>query len=88
MATLYPVGTMIMIEPEVQPELSRGGIIIPDSARERPAKGKVLQVPVKLETPITEGVTVFFPPNALKQFVVDDQLYCAVAEEHIYCYLK
>jgi chaperonin GroES len=77
---------MILIEPEVQTEMSKGGIIIPDAAKDRPAKGKVLTIPVKLETVIKVGDTVFFPPNTLKQFVVDDQLYCAVAEENIYCY--
>ena len=86
MPTLYPVGSMILIEPEVQTEMSKGGIIIPDAAKDRPAKGKVLTIPVKLETVIKVGDTVFFPPNTLKQFVVDDQLYCAVAEENIYCY--
>ena len=77
---------MILVQPEEQPATTKSGIIIPDQAKERPAKAKVLQVPVKLATVIKAGDTIFFPPNALKQFVVDDQLHSAVAEENIYCY--
>lgn len=86
MVTIHPVGSMILVEPETKPETTKSGLIIPDSAKERPARAKVLEVPTKLETVVKPGDTIFFPPNALKQFVVDDQLHSAVAEENIYCY--
>jgi chaperonin GroES len=86
MPTLHPVGTMILIETQVASDKTPGGIIIPDTAKEKPAKGKVLQIPVKLETEIKVGSVIFFPPNALRQFVIDDQTFSAVAEENIFCY--
>ena len=41
---MKPLGTRVLIEPLVPEEKTQGGIIIPDSAKEKPQNGKVVAV--------------------------------------------
>ena len=42
--TMKPLGTRVLIEPLKAEERTVGGIIIPDSAKEKPQSGKVVAV--------------------------------------------
>jgi chaperonin GroES len=39
---IKPLGERILVEPVKEEEVAKGGIIIPDSAREKPQEGKVV----------------------------------------------
>jgi len=39
-----PLGDRLLVEREDEPSVSAGGIIIPDSAKEKPLRGRVLAV--------------------------------------------
>jgi chaperonin GroES len=39
-----PLGDRVIIEPEAAEEVTRSGIVIPDSAKEKPQTGKVINV--------------------------------------------
>ena len=41
---IQPLADRVLIEPTAAEEVTLGGIIIPDSAKEKPLKGKVLAV--------------------------------------------
>lgn len=41
---IKPLADRILVEPTAAEEVTLGGIIIPDSAKEKPLKGKVLAV--------------------------------------------
>lgn len=41
---LKPLADRVIIEPTAAEEVTMGGIIIPDSAKEKPLKGKVIAV--------------------------------------------
>lgn len=41
---IKPLGERVLIEPVKEGEVSKGGIIIPDSAKEKPQEGKVIAV--------------------------------------------
>jgi chaperonin GroES len=41
---IKPLADRVLIEPSAAEEVTLGGIIIPDSAKEKPLKGKVLAV--------------------------------------------
>jgi len=41
---IRPLADRVLIEPTAAEEVTTGGIIIPDSAKEKPLKGKVLAV--------------------------------------------
>lgn len=41
---LEPLGDRVVIKPSKREEVSRGGIVLPDTAREKPQEGEVLAV--------------------------------------------
>ena len=40
--TFQPLGDRILIKPVEQEEVSKGGLVLPDTARERPQEGEVI----------------------------------------------
>ena len=42
--TLKPLGSRVVIEPVEQEEITAGGIVLPETAKEKPQKGTVLSV--------------------------------------------
>jgi chaperonin GroES len=41
---LKPLGSRVVVEPLEQEEITAGGIVLPETAKEKPQKGKVLSV--------------------------------------------
>lgn len=41
---IKPIGDRIVVKPMEQEETTRGGVILPDSAKEKPNRGKVLAI--------------------------------------------
>ena len=46
---IRPLGDRVLVEPIEEKEQTVGGIIIPDSAKEKPMQGKVIAVGKKLD---------------------------------------
>ena len=42
--SMKPLGSRVVIEPIEQEEITAGGIVLPETAKEKPQKGKVLSV--------------------------------------------
>ncbi|OGS21354.1 MAG: co-chaperone GroES [Elusimicrobia bacterium RIFOXYA2_FULL_39_19] len=42
--SIKPLGDRVLVEPLEQKEVKKGGIIIPDTAKEKPQEGKVVAV--------------------------------------------
>lgn len=42
--TLKPLGSRVVVEPIEQEEITAGGIVLPETAKEKPQRGKVLSV--------------------------------------------
>jgi len=54
---IRPLQDRIMVQPILEKEVQKGGIIIPDSAKEKPQKGIVVAVgPGTSENPVTVKV--------------------------------
>lgn len=54
---IQPLADRVLIEPATAEEKTAGGIIIPDTAKEKPQKGKVVAVgPGKKDEPLTVKV--------------------------------
>jgi chaperonin GroES len=49
MTKIRPLGDRVLVEPIEVKEMSKGGIIIPDNAKEKPMEGKVIAVGKKLD---------------------------------------
>jgi chaperonin GroES len=44
MATLVPLGDRVVIKPTPKEEVSRGGIVLPDTVKEKPQEGEIIAV--------------------------------------------
>ncbi len=42
--SLKPLGNRLVVEPIEQEEITAGGIVLPETAKEKPQKGKVLSI--------------------------------------------
>ncbi|MBN1150276.1 co-chaperone GroES [candidate division WOR-3 bacterium] len=84
---LVPVNRKVIVERSEEPEVKKGGIIIPDTAKEKPQKGKIVSVaqPKKDEDPmpVKEGDTILFGKYAGTEISVDDKDYLILNEDEI-----
>jgi chaperonin GroES len=89
---LKPLNDYILIEPLKEDEVTKGGIVIPETAREeRAIKGKVIAVgPGKLNDKgervslnVKEGQVVIFKKYAPDEVKIDDKEYYFVREDDI-----
>ncbi|HJW89840.1 MAG TPA: co-chaperone GroES [Anaerolineales bacterium] len=66
--SLKPLGNRVVIEPLEQEEMTAGGIVLPETAKEKPQKGKVVAVGPgerdedgeRIPMDVKEGDTVLF----------------------------
>lgn len=71
---IKPLSDRVLIEPAAAEEKTAGGIYIPDTAKEKPQKGKVVAVgPGKKDEPTTvkKGDTVLYGKYSGTELTVD-----------------
>jgi chaperonin GroES len=93
---LQPLNDRVMIEREEAEERTSGGIVLPDKAREKVNRGKVISVgPGKLDkegrrVPMTvkAGDRVLINKYGGEEFKMDDCEYLLVREEDILAFMK
>jgi len=91
MATkIRPLGDRVLVEPLDVKEVNKGGIIIPDSAKEKPMEGKVIAVGKKRdedgkEIPfdVKAGDKVLLPKYGGTEVKIDDKTYQLVREDDL-----
>jgi chaperonin GroES len=88
---LKPLGDRVVIRPIEREEVTKGGIILPDTAREKPQEGEVVAVgPGKLSEDgkrvaldVKVGDRVIYAKYAGTEITVDDEEYIVVRESDI-----
>lgn len=84
---IKPLADRVIIEPAEAEQKTAGGIIIPDTAKEKPQKGTVVAVgPGKKDEPMTlkVGDTVLYGKYAGTEVVVDGNTLLIMKESDIY----
>lgn len=84
---LKPLADRVLIEPAPAEEKTAGGIIIPDTAKEKPLEGKVVAVgPGKKEEPMTvkAGDSVLYGQYSGTEVKVEENTYLIMRESDIY----
>jgi chaperonin GroES len=91
MANIRPVGDRVVVKPISREEVTRGGIVIPDTAKEKPQEGTVIAVGsgrlldngdrVPLE--VREGDRVLFAKYGGTEFKLDGEEYLVLRESDI-----
>jgi chaperonin GroES len=89
--TLHPLHDRILVQRIEEGEVRRGGLIIPDSAKEKPQEGKVLAVGKgtvnedgkKTPLDVKAGDRVLFGKYAGSEVTLDGHEYLIMKEEDV-----
>lgn len=87
---IKPIADRVVVEAAPAEEKTAGGIIIPDTAKEKPQKGKVVAVGNgKKDEPMTVkvGDTVLYGKYAGTELTYEGQEYLIMRESDIYAIL-
>ena len=87
---IKPLADRVLIEPSVAEEKTAGGLIIPDTAKEKPQRGTVVAVgPGKKDEPMTvkEGDVVLYGKYSGTEFKYEGKDYLIMREDEIYAIL-
>lgn len=87
---LKPLADRVVVEPAEAEQKTAGGIIIPDTAKEKPQKGVVVAVgPGKKDEPMTvkKGDTVLYGKYSGTEISLDGKHYLIMKESDIYATL-
>jgi chaperonin GroES len=85
--SVKPLQDRVLVEPAPAEEKTAGGIIIPDTAKEKPVRGKVVAVGTgKKDEPITvkAGDTVLYGKYAGTEIQIEGKEYLIMRESDIY----
>jgi len=92
MATkLQPLGDRVLVKPTEREEVTKSGIVLPDTAKEKPQEGKVLAVGPgrltedgkRIEMDISVGDTVMYAKYGGVEIKVDDEELIILREADI-----
>ena len=89
--TLKPLSDRVLVEPSEADDVTSGGILLPDAAKEKPTKGKILAVgPGKLDDngqvvamSVKVGDTVLYEKYGGSNIKIDGQDRVIVRESEI-----
>ncbi|MCQ2280959.1 MAG: co-chaperone GroES [Bacteroidales bacterium] len=87
---LKPLADRVVVEPAEAEQKTAGGIIIPDTAKEKPQKGVIVAVgPGKKDEPMTvkKGDTVLYGKYSGTEITLDGKHYLIMKESDIYATL-
>ena len=81
MAKIEPLGDRVVIKPTAKEEVSKGGIVLPDTAQEKPQEGKIIAVGPgrltedgkRIAMEVKKGDKVIYSKYAGTEFKLDDE---------------
>jgi chaperonin GroES len=88
---LKPLGDRVVIRPMAREEVTRSGIVLPDTAKEKPQRGEVIAVGPgrhdddgdRIPMDVKEGDQVLFAKYAGTEFKLDDEELLILSEKDI-----
>ncbi|HZO75229.1 MAG TPA: co-chaperone GroES [Ktedonobacteraceae bacterium] len=91
MSKIRPVGDRVVVKPAAKEEVTRSGIVIPDTAKEKPQEGTVIAVGSgrllengdRAAIELREGDRVLFAKYGGTEFKLDGEEYLVLKENDI-----
>jgi len=88
---IRPLGDRVLVEPLEDKETQKGGIIIPDTAKEKPQQGKIIAVGAGkrdddgklIPMNVKKGDKVLMPKYGGTEIKIDEKEYQIVREDDI-----
>jgi chaperonin GroES len=89
--TLKPLGDRVVVKPKPKEEMTRSGIVLPDTASEKPQEGTILSVGPgrvldngkRIEMEVKAGDTVLFAKYAGTEVKLDGEDYLVIRESDL-----
>jgi chaperonin GroES len=86
-----PLGDRVMVQPIEETEVKKGGIIIPDTAKEKPQEGKVVALGTgkidehgkKIDFQVKKGDRVLISKYGGTEVVIDSDRFLIMREDDI-----
>ncbi|MFA4906520.1 MAG: co-chaperone GroES, partial [Candidatus Margulisiibacteriota bacterium] len=86
-----PIGDRVVVKPEPEEQKTKSGIVIPDSAKEKPSEGTVVAVGTgrildngqKVPVEVKIGDKVIYSKYGGTEVKIDDEEYIILAEKDI-----
>jgi chaperonin GroES len=93
---IRPLHDRILVKRQEEKETRKGGIIIPDSAKEKPQEGKVIAVGngkvtdegKKITLDVKTGDRILFGKYSGSEVTLDNEEYLILREEDVLCILE
>jgi len=93
---IRPLHDRILVKRQEEKEMKKGGIIIPDSAKEKPQEGKVIAVGngkvtdegKKISLDFKTGDRILFGKYSGSEVTLDNEEYLILREEDVLCILE
>ena len=93
---IRPLHDRILVKRMEEQEVRRGGIIIPDTAKEKPQEGKVIAVGQgkvnddgkKVPLDVKTGDKILFGKYSGSEVTLDNEEYLILREEDVLCILE
>ncbi|HEU5229432.1 MAG TPA: co-chaperone GroES [Ktedonobacteraceae bacterium] len=91
MSKIRPVGDRVVVKPAAKEEVTRSGIVLPDTAKEKPQEGTVIAVGSgrllengdRAAIELREGDRVLFAKYGGTEFKLDGEEYLVLKENDI-----
>jgi chaperonin GroES len=91
MAKIEPLGDRVVIKPTPKEEVSKGGIVLPDTAKEKPQEGKIIAVGPgrvtddgkRIAMEVKKGDKVIYSKYAGTEFRLNDEELIIMRESDI-----
>ena len=88
---IRPIGDRVVVKPAAKEEVTKSGIVIPDTAKEKPQEGvvvavgsgKLLENGKRVELEIKEGDRVLYAKYGGTEFKLDGEEYLVLRESDI-----
>ena len=88
---LKPLGNRLVVEPIEEEEMTAGGIVLPETAKEKPQKGKVISAGPgdrnekgdRIQMDVKAGDTVLFAKYAGTEIKVDGKKFLILRESDV-----
>ena len=89
--TLKPLGDRLVVRPTPREEMTKSGIVLPDTAKERPQEGTVLSVGpgrtlddgTREAMDVSEGQKVLFQKYAGTEFKLDEEELLILSQKDV-----
>ena len=88
---LEPLGDRIVVKPVAKEEVTKGGIVLPDTAKEKPQEGEVVAVGPgrvteegnRIPLDVKKGDTIVYPKYSGTELKVDGEEYLIMRESEV-----